>query len=391
MTLSYLVFCGRCFSQQSCIMINSAKMAPHGELFESFGLEPSETLSQVDEMPSFHTTVERSTGRYQQGEKEQSSEDAGTQLSTYAIQMQKLPCCDMAVPDQVHLYLFRLNVEEVLSDSSECEPSKQTEQTKQHEKNTNNITTFFQKIPKMDFCSSSRTKRRRVKAKVAEPLLKPPEGAVFPLTIMQDVQNMNEKLCDTEFMSGVVAMVGEIGGSSLDDAVRRMMAFIMSHELSLQFNLFGRHGKVKFRDLRLFDVVYAWLHLKKEGLDSQRHHGCSTSVGVAQRCVRAHCHQKRRPQLLEIGKLENWKKHYPDCVVHSAEGNSHRVPPSLTSIQSLHSLKAATDLSASQSLITMSFSWIFDFLTNTLQTAQTDSHTSYTPDRCSPTWREPAL
>ncbi|KAM3583201.1 uncharacterized protein V6R79_017670, partial [Siganus canaliculatus] len=56
-----------------------------------------------------------------------------------------------------------------------------------------------------------------------------------------------------------VAMVGEIGGSSLDDAVRRMMAFIMSHELSLQFNLFGRHGKVKFRDLRLFDVVYGAL------------------------------------------------------------------------------------------------------------------------------------
>ncbi|KAM3607939.1 uncharacterized protein V6R79_016644 [Siganus canaliculatus] len=111
-------------------------------------------------------------------------------------------------------------------------------------------------VPKMDFCSSSRTKRRRVKAKVAEPLLKPPEGAVFPLTIMQDVQNMNEKLCDTEFMSGVVAMVGEIGGSSLDDAVRRMMAFIMSHELSLQFNLFG---KVKFRDLRLLDVVYGAL------------------------------------------------------------------------------------------------------------------------------------
>ncbi|TNN60833.1 hypothetical protein EYF80_028930 [Liparis tanakae] len=35
-------------------------------------------------------------------------------LPTYAIQMQRLLCCDRDVPDQVHLYLFRLLVEEVL-------------------------------------------------------------------------------------------------------------------------------------------------------------------------------------------------------------------------------------------------------------------------------------
>lgn len=42
---------------------------------------------------------------------------AGAQLSTYAIQIQKLVCCDRAVPNQVHLYLFLLDVEEVVSDS----------------------------------------------------------------------------------------------------------------------------------------------------------------------------------------------------------------------------------------------------------------------------------
>lgn len=58
-----------------------------------------------------------------------------------------------------------------------------------------------------------------------------------------------------------IAMVGEIGGTSLDDATRRMMAFLMSNELALQFNLFGRHGKNKFRELRLFDVIYGKFQL----------------------------------------------------------------------------------------------------------------------------------
>ncbi|MEQ2271442.1 hypothetical protein XENORESO_004363, partial [Xenotaenia resolanae] len=56
-----------------------------------------------------------------------------------------------------------------------------------------------------------------------------------------------------------VIMVGEIGGASVDDATRRMMSYIMSPDLALEYNLCGRHGKRPFRELRLFDLIYGAL------------------------------------------------------------------------------------------------------------------------------------
>ncbi len=51
-------------------------------------------------------------------------------------------------------------------------------------------------------------------------------------------------------------MVADVGGTSIDDATRRMMKYIFSNELALEYNLFGRHGKKTFKDLRIFNVVY---------------------------------------------------------------------------------------------------------------------------------------
>lgn len=48
-----------------------------------------------------------------------------------------------------------------------------------------------------------------------------------------------------------VAMVVDVGGSSPEVAIRRMMRFLISNELAIQYNLFGCHGKKRFRDLRL--------------------------------------------------------------------------------------------------------------------------------------------
>ncbi|KAK9980988.1 hypothetical protein ABG768_000562 [Culter alburnus] len=88
-----------------------------------------------------------------------------------------------------------------------------------------------------------------------ESLPEVPEGIVFPITTTEDLEAMNEKLHDSRLMSIVIAKVADIGGSSLNDATRRMMRFLISNELAIQYNLFGRHGKKRFRDLCLFDVI----------------------------------------------------------------------------------------------------------------------------------------
>lgn len=51
-------------------------------------------------------------------------------------------------------------------------------------------------------------------------------------------------------------MVADTGETSVDDATRRMMKFLISPELAVEYNMLGRHGEKKFRDLRLFNVVY---------------------------------------------------------------------------------------------------------------------------------------
>ena len=63
-------------------------------------------------------------------------------------------------------------------------------------------------------------------------------------------------LCHTQ-----VAMVADIGGTSLEDCVKRMMGFLMSNPLALQYNLSGARGKRRFKELPLFNVLYGKFEL----------------------------------------------------------------------------------------------------------------------------------
>ncbi|KAM7406390.1 hypothetical protein PAMP_000769 [Pampus punctatissimus] len=105
-------------------------------------------------------------------------------------------------------------------------------------------------------------------------IMEVPDGVVFPLQTQADVEALEEKLGDRSLMSAVVAMVADIGGTSVDDATRRMMKYILSNELAL--NMFGRHGKKRLKDLRLFSVVYVHngillFHQKPPSGDSSFH------------------------------------------------------------------------------------------------------------------------
>lgn len=78
---------------------------------------------------------------------------------------------------------------------------------------------------------------------------------------------MELKLTDPTVHKEVVAMVADIGGSTVDEATRRTMAFLLDHSLSREYNFVVRRGKREFRGLKLFEVIYG--SLKKNALTNQ--------------------------------------------------------------------------------------------------------------------------
>lgn len=47
-------------------------------------------------------------------------------------------------------------------------------------------------------------------------------------------------------------MVADTGETSVDDATRRMMKFLISPELAVEYNMLGRHGEKKVQRFASF-------------------------------------------------------------------------------------------------------------------------------------------
>ncbi|XP_043212048.1 uncharacterized protein LOC122391391 isoform X3 [Amphibalanus amphitrite] len=87
-----------------------------------------------------------------------------------------------------------------------------------------------------------------------------PSGAAgLPLTSMDEFRSLEERLgADEEFVQAMVLYLGDKGGSTVGECVRRVMAQLMRSGLGQRFNMNGaqRHGKTGFRATKLYTVVY---------------------------------------------------------------------------------------------------------------------------------------
>lgn len=54
-----------------------------------------------------------------------------------------------------------------------------------------------------------------------------------------------------------VCVLGDLGGRTVDEAIKRMMKFLITNDVTMMCNFSGRHGKKPFGSSQLFDVVYS--------------------------------------------------------------------------------------------------------------------------------------
>ncbi|XP_065661823.1 uncharacterized protein LOC136084798 isoform X1 [Hydra vulgaris] len=82
-----------------------------------------------------------------------------------------------------------------------------------------------------------------------------PIGIHLPISSIKDMDDLEEQLKDRSIKRTLTCIVSNIGGSSLDDAIKRMMKFVLSNNLGRLYNLSGQSGKVCFSKLEIFEVV----------------------------------------------------------------------------------------------------------------------------------------
>ena len=53
-----------------------------------------------------------------------------------------------------------------------------------------------------------------------------------------------------------VFFLSDIGRISLDDVVRRVLSFVLSNDVALQFNFIGRQDKKEFWVTKFYEVIF---------------------------------------------------------------------------------------------------------------------------------------
>ncbi|KAK7140245.1 hypothetical protein R3I94_012757 [Phoxinus phoxinus] len=93
----------------------------------------------------------------------------------------------------------------------------------------------------------------------------------LPLRTMEQLDETEQHLEDTESQRRMVSHLSRMGGATVDDAVRRLMHAVLSFGVGSELNWVGRGQKRSFRNTRLQGVLFRALKRTPVGKEATHH------------------------------------------------------------------------------------------------------------------------
>ncbi|XP_059374291.1 uncharacterized protein LOC132111143 [Carassius carassius] len=93
----------------------------------------------------------------------------------------------------------------------------------------------------------------------------------LPLRTMEQLNETEQHLEDTEAQKRMVSHLSRMGGATVDDAVRRLMHTVLSFSVGSELNWVGRGQKRSFRNTRLQGVLFRALKKTPIGKEATHH------------------------------------------------------------------------------------------------------------------------
>ncbi|XP_052257134.1 uncharacterized protein LOC127862175 isoform X2 [Dreissena polymorpha] len=88
-----------------------------------------------------------------------------------------------------------------------------------------------------------------------------PEGIIFPLKTVDDLEAVETRLDDETTASSVVKYIADLGGRDVQDTVSRTMKTLIDNNLAKQYNFTGHKGKRKFEGLNITGINFRCLRM----------------------------------------------------------------------------------------------------------------------------------